>query len=209
MNIDVYADGSATTSDKAGGWGSVILVDGVLRQELSGHLESATNNDAELIAAINGLQYVDSYLYSFMLESKMAPTHIEITLISDSEIVLNWANGTYKFKQIEKLSLYNTLMELVGKLNVKTKWVKGHSGDIWNSRCDKLANNARKGIKDLDKSPQNGDTRIGVKKTGVVTLWFHDQLKVIDLENNIVENYDRELHGKRGSIMEIREEKSR
>jgi len=206
MNIDVYSDGSATTSDKAGGWAFVVLIDGKFHHEHSGYLESATNNDAELVGALNGLEYVLNYSCTFQ---GSFPVEMEVTLISDSEIVLNWTNGTYKFKQIDKLPLYEQLCRLVKKLNVKTKWVKGHSGDIWNSRCDKLANNARKGIKDLDKSPQNGDTRIGVKKTGVVTLWFHDQLKVIDLENNIVENYDRELHGKRGSIMEIREEKSR
>ena len=55
MKIEVYSDGSATTADKAGGWGSVIVIDGALHKELSGHLESATNNDAELEAAIQGL----------------------------------------------------------------------------------------------------------------------------------------------------------
>lgn len=206
MNIEIYSDGSATTSDKSGGWAFVVIVDGKFHHEHSGHLESATNNDAELAAALNGLEYVLNYSSTF---HNSFPIEMEVTLISDSEIVLNWINGTYRFKQIEKLPLYEQLCRLVKKLSVKTKWVKGHSGDVWNSRCDKLANYARKGIKDLDKSPQNMDTKIGAKKTAVVCLWYGDQLKVIDLENHIVENYNREVHGKRGSIMEIREEKSR
>jgi hypothetical protein len=96
-------------------------------------------------------------------------------------------------------------------MKVKTKWVKGHSGDEYNERCDKLANNARKGLSTeiLDKPVQNVDTKIGRKKNDVICLWHGTVLKIIDLENNIVENYNREAHGKRGSLIEIRGEKER
>lgn len=208
VKIDCYADGSATTAGNAGGWGSVVLIDGILHKELAGHLESATNNDAELVAAIKGLDYALEYL---SLLQNSFPIETEVTLISDSEIILNWANGSYKFKQVDKLPLYDHLRRLVKKMNVKTQWVKGHSGDLWNERCDKLAGNARKGIinKGIDKPVSKADTRIGIKKTAVVCLWYGDELKVVDLENNVVENYDRSIHGKRGSAFEIREEKSR
>ena len=208
MRIDVFSDGSATTAGKPGGWASVILIDGVLHEELSGHLESATNNDAELIAAIQGLDGVLNYISK--LEGSF-PLEFDVTLISDSEIILNWANGTYRFKQIDKMPLYDHLCRLVKKLKVKTQWVKGHSGNTWNERCDKLANNARKGIttKGVDKTAPKEDTRIGTKKTGVVALWYGGKLKIVDFEHGIIENYDRDLHGKRGSVIEIREDKAR
>jgi ribonuclease HI len=208
MKMEIYSDGSATTSQHAGGWGSVVLVDNIFHTELSGHLESATNNDAELIAAISGLEYALTYLSSL---GGSFPLETDVTLISDSEIILNWANGTYKFKQVEKMALYDSLRRLVKKLNVKTRWVKGHSGDTWNERCDKLANNARKGISTiaLDNCGPKADTRIGSKKTDILCVWHNDILKVIDLENNIVENYNRDVHGKRGSAIQIREDKSR
>lgn len=208
MLIEVYSDGSATTSANCGGWGSVIIIDGKLHKELAGYLESATNNDAELIAAIKGLEYVLNYLT--ILQGSF-PLETEVTLISDSQIILNWANGKYRFKQVEKMFLYDDLRRLVKKLNVKTKWVKGHDGNVWNERCDKLANNARKGIhtKELDKTSPKADTRIGTKKTGVVSIWYSGQLKVVDFENGIIENYNREAHGKRGSVIEIREDKDR
>ena len=209
MKIEVYSDGSAQTKDKPGGWASVILVDGVVHEELSGHLELATNNDAELIAAIQGLDYVSTYI------SKLPgsfPTEIEeVTLLSDSEIILNWANGTYRFKQVDKMPLYDSLRKLVKRFNVKTKWVRGHSGNVHNERCDKLANLARKGIlqEKIDKSSKKSDTKIGIKKTGVVSLWYAGKLKLIDFENGVIEDYNRELHGKRGSVIEIREDKIR
>lgn len=208
MKIEVYADGSAQTKDKPGGWGCVVLVDGILHKELAGYLELATNNDAELIAAIQGLDYTINYIASFQ---GSFPLEVDVTLISDSQIILNWANGKYRFKQLDKIDLYNSLRRLVKKMNVKTEWVRGHSGNVWNERCDKLANNARKGIslEGVDKRLEKGDTRIGLKKTGVVSLWYMGQLKIIDFENHIVENHNKELHGKRGSVIEIREGKER
>lgn len=206
MKIEVYSDGSAQTAATPGGWGSVILLNGEFHQELSGHMQSATNNDAELLGAVSGLESVWNYLNA---EQPFLQDYC-VTLISDSEIVLNWANGKYRFKQLEKIAVYDRLRWLVDRMKVKTQWVKGHSGDKWNSRCDKLANDARKGIAEvLDKSSKIVDTRIGNKKKSVVSLWFQGVLKVIDFENSIIENYDREVHGKRGSIIEIREGKDR
>lgn len=206
MNIEVWTDGSATTSDKAGGWASVIVVDGIIHEEISGHIEKATNNDAELIAAIKGLEQALEYLTAIQ---GSFPIENTVTLISDSQIILNWADGTFKFKQLDKLYLYDQLRTLVRKLQVKTKWVEGHSGNVLNDRCDKLAKDARKGIITKGDELCLKDSRIGIKKTGVFCAWYGDTLKVIDLQNNIVENFDRDIHGKRGSLFEIREEKSR
>ena len=208
MKIEVYADGSAQTKDKPGGWASVILIDGVLHKELAGHLELATNNDAELIAAVKGLDYTLEYVASFQ---GSFPMETEVTLISDSQIILNWANGTYRFKQVDKMVLYEHLRRLVKKLNVKTQWVRGHSGNTWNERCDKLANDARKGI--TEETPAlpnvNGNSRIGKKKTDIVCFFYRGKLKVLDLLNNICEDYNREVHGKRGSVLEFKEDKLR
>lgn len=207
--ISVYTDGSAQTAPNPGGWGAVILLDGQFHKELSGGIDSATNNDAELIAAIKGLEYAWELTLRLQQESLYIEKY-EVTLISDSEIVLNWANGTYKFKQIAKLYLYDKLRLLVQKMDAKTQWIRGHSGDIWNSRCDKLANNARKGVTDnVDVSTNRTNSRIGTKKDGVVSIWYSGKLKIIDFEIGIVEDYNREAHGKRGSVIEIREGKER
>lgn len=211
MNIEVYSDGSATTADKPGGWAWVLIVDGIKHCEGSGHEENVSNNDMELQGALEGLTAASKLIGDLANLNSVKNTYKSpsVTLCSDSKLVLGWASGEYRFKQENKLEKYVQLQFLVKTMDVKTEWIPGHSGHPYNERCDKLANDARKGIKDLDKSSQNMDTRIGAKKTGVVCLWYGDQLKIIDLENHIVENYNREVHGKRGSIMEIREEKSR
>lgn len=141
--IEVFTDGSATIATKPGGYGFVILCDGVKVSEGSGQMLTATNNDAELEAAIQGLASVLKMLSSDENYSKhgIVPP---VTLVSDSEIILGWANGTYRFKQLKKRNKYDQLQFLVKKLKIKTRWVEGHSGNEHNDRCDKLANDARK-----------------------------------------------------------------
>lgn len=207
MLIEVFGDGSATVKGSAGGWGCVIMVDGQLYSELSGHSNSATNNDMELEAAIQGL----SCALSLIL--KMAPACMpDVTLCSDSQLVLGWANGSFKFKQLDKMPMYLELLSLVKKMNVKTQWIKGHSKHPINDRCDKLANLARKGLtesKDPVQVKNQTESRIGTKKSKTASVWFDGILRVLDFESGIIENYCREAHGKRGSMIEIRGDKNR
>jgi ribonuclease HI len=216
MKIDIYSDGSGQTSNTDGGYGWVMIVDGVKHSEGSGHLSNATNNDCELQGAIEGLIAVFKFAYppiDIYCVPRPDPVEItppEVTLVSDSQIVLGWASGQYRFKQENKLDRFKQLQFLMKRLNAGTRWVKGHAGDPNNERCDKLANMARKNIQEgLDKTVPKGDSRIGTKKNSVVSLWYGDKLKIIDFENGIIEDYDRDVHGKRGSVIEIREGKDR
>ncbi len=164
MIIQVFTDGSATIASKPGGFGWVLVVDEVKHSEGNGHLPKATNNDAEMEAAIHGL----IACYKFIQLNKCndpncqdgvvfydigGPHHqagecpmahnIEVVLCSDSQIVLNWANGTNRFKQTAKIKRYEVLVELMRRLKAKTQWVRGHSGNVHNERCDVLANLGR------------------------------------------------------------------
>ena len=149
VKIEVYADGSATIASKPGGYGWVIVQDGIKVQEGSGRIENATNNDAELEAAIMGLAFVLNMIRPMSLTPGWAIPEVE--LVSDSQIILGWANGTNKFKQKKKMAKFESLSFLVKRLQVKTRWVQGHSGDEHNERCDKLAGWARKGTKETPK----------------------------------------------------------
>lgn len=140
MKIELYSDGSATVASKPGGYGWVLVIDGNKVSEGNGHMDKATNNDAELEGALQGLAAV----LKMRIDRKIPIDAHEVTLVSDSQIVLGWVNGTYRFKQQNKRHKYDQLMHMVRKLNVKTRWVEGHSGDTHNERCDKLANEGRK-----------------------------------------------------------------
>ena len=140
MKIEVFSDGSGMTKATPGGYGFVVVQDGVKVYEGSGHLEFATNNDCELQGAIEGLDSLNDYMKIENLDLKS----MDVTLVSDSQIILNWASGKNAFKQEEKMDKYIKLLRLMGQFNAKTRWVKGHNGDVNQERCDKLANAARK-----------------------------------------------------------------
>lgn len=215
MHIKVFTDGSATSEGKPGGYGYCIVVNDKLVDQGNGYMESASNNDAELEAAIQGLSVALLYLNKLHLHAITAfigSENIKVTLVSDSKLILGWASGEYKFKQEDKIDKYHKLQRLMEDLKADTEWVKGHSGDPHNELCDQLANAARLHLSNeiaLQEKKAKGDTLIGRRKTGVICLYYEDKLKVVDLKQGIVEDYSRDLHGARGGIFEVREEKSR
>lgn len=201
MKIEIYADGSATIATKPGGYGWVMVVDDNKHSEGSGSIEKATNNDAEMEAAIQGLVAVYKFLAGEHIEGMPPLRPAEVTLVSDSQIILNWANGTNRFKQKQKMKKYNALAQLMKVLKAKTRWVQGHSGDEHNERCDKLAGKARKSLAGEPKKKVK-TSKIERKTHNVFNIWFNGVLKIIDLENHIVENHNEQDHGPRGSRLE-------
>lgn len=159
MSVEVYTDGSATTKDKPGGYGWVIIVDGDFHSEGSGSIPNATNNDAELEAAIIGLASVLKEWNEGRLGGSQLSTLGQITLVSDSQIILGWASGKYRFKQESKIAKFVQLQFLVDRLNAKTRWVEGHSGVEWNERCDKLAGAARDEAMGVVRKPRGEKTK--------------------------------------------------
>jgi ribonuclease HI len=135
MLIEVYSDGSGNTFDSDGGYGWRLVVDGVLFSEGNGYLPRATNNVAEITAAIKGLE---------------------------AQLVLGYANGSYKCKALHLSNLYISLRKIYGSLKANARWVRGHNGDEHNEGCDKLAKAARngKGVSGLVQSaiPGTEDT---------------------------------------------------
>lgn len=138
----MYSDGSGNTFDSDGGWGFRIVADDKVVQDGKGYLAKATNNVAELSAAIEGLKATKAYIAANNIEEP------KVTLISDSQLVLNYAMGTWKCKAIHLAQLRINLQNIYKELKAETKWVKGHNGDEHNEITDKLAKEAResKGI---------------------------------------------------------------
>ena len=144
MLIEVYADGSGNTFDSDGGYGWRIILNGQVHSEGSGYLSSATNNVAELRAAISGLEQARSFISTLSSDTiQQAP--VEVTLISDSQLTLGYASGKYQCKALHLAPLYIQLRQLYKELNASVRWVKGHSGNEHNEACDKLAKAARGG----------------------------------------------------------------
>ena len=125
--ISIYADGSSDgTSNGAIGWGWVIVDDGLVVSGGYGGDKIGTNNIAELSGAIHGLEDA--------LKRGLVGT---VELVSDSMYVLNLANKSYS--ATKNLELVQKLQDLTEKIGARTRWVRGHSGDVCNEKCDQLA----------------------------------------------------------------------
>ena len=160
MLIEVYSDGSGNTFDSDGGYGWRLVVDGVLISEGNGYLPSATNNVAEITAAIKGLDAATVFVHNLPVQSASAP---KVMLVSDSQLVLGYANGSYKCKALHLTALYIQLRKVYKAIGADTRWVRGHSGDEHNEAVDKLAKAGRqsKGIvnEDLHKVQSNKEEK--------------------------------------------------
>lgn len=133
--ISIYADGSSVGGTGGPtGWGWLIVdwtADDIVCAG-SGGSTSGTNNTAEIQGAIAGLRAViDRGLH----------VDNEVELVSDSMYTLNLANRSYDAKV--NLEIVRTLRELYDKAKAKTRWVRGHNGDIFNEKCDELAKAGR------------------------------------------------------------------
>lgn len=133
--VEVFTDGSCLGNPGPGGYGVLIKSDTGIR-ELSGGELYTTNNRMELSAVIAGLSALEE--------------SCKVTLYSDSKYIVDafqchwidaWIrNGWYTSKGPTKnQDLWEEILRLNSKHSVTYKWVKGHAGDVYNERCDKLA----------------------------------------------------------------------
>jgi len=140
----IYTDGACSGNPGPGGWGTVIYYDDGSVYELGGADRQTTNNRMEMQAAIAALEY--------LLNSRQTQP---VTLYTDSEYVKNgitkWVSG-WKRKgwktSAGKPVLNQDLWEQLDRLNQKAaqqipafnwQYVRGHSGNEGNERCDTIA----------------------------------------------------------------------
>lgn len=138
--VTIYTDGACSGNPGPGGWGALLIYDGVEKELSGGELET-TNNRMELLAAIRALEAIKR------------PCRIELYTDSNylrqgiTEWVHGWKRNGWKTadrKAVKNVDLWEQLHALVDKHDISWHWVKGHSGDVHNDRVDALARQAIK-----------------------------------------------------------------
>lgn len=137
--IDIHTDGSCLGNPGKGGWAAVLRYKQHER-ELSGGFAPTTNNRMEVLAAIEGLAALNE--------------PCQVNLYTDSRYLCdavekNWLtvwqrNGwvTSQKKPVKNKDLWQRLLPLLQKHQVRLHWVRGHAGNTDNERCDVLAKEA-------------------------------------------------------------------
>ena len=134
--VTVYTDGACSGNPGPGGWGAILVYNGV-EKTLSGGEDRTTNNRMELTGVIKALECLKE------------PCRVE--LYSDSKYVIDaltkgWAvgwraRGWVKSDKKPALNpdLWQRLLELCELHDVHCHWVKGHAENPYNNRCDEMA----------------------------------------------------------------------
>ena len=138
-NIILYTDGACSGNPGPGGWGAVLIFNGI-EKELSGANPNTTNNVMEITAVIEGLKALkrpcNVNIYS---DSAYVVNCFEKNWINNW-IKNNWVNS--KKKPVKNKKLWLELYDLTKIHKVTFNKVKGHSNVKYNNRCDELARNA-------------------------------------------------------------------
>lgn len=142
-HVTIFTDGGCEPNPGTGGWGAVILPQGQPLSTMAGFERSTTNNRMELIAAIAPLE-------------ALSERH-RVVLKSDSRYLVDGAtswlakwkkNGWVtrgkrrekaKGEPVKNVDLWQRIDALCGRHVIVWRWVKGHSGDRFNTMCDQIA----------------------------------------------------------------------
>ncbi|HEX2137380.1 MAG TPA: ribonuclease HI [Microvirga sp.] len=149
--VVIYTDGACSGNPGPGGWGAILMFNGVER-ELSGGEPLTTNNRMEMTAAIEALNALKR------------PCTVD--LFTDSQYLMqgitawmkNWKRRGWKTadnKPVKNEELWRALDEAASRHQVNWHWVRGHAEDELNNRVDALAVSAMRAFKDKG----NGSSR--------------------------------------------------
>jgi ribonuclease HI len=131
-----YTDGGCHGNPGPGAWAFVLVDDGNIKFENSGFSEETTNNKMELQAVIEALKYLKSN--TSIIELYTDSIYVKQGI---SSWIHNWKkNGwrTANKKPVKNQEYWRELDSLVSQIDVDWRWVKGHSGNLYNERCDEL-----------------------------------------------------------------------
>ena len=136
--IKIYTDGSCLENPGNGGWAAIIFMNNE-KIIISGRKKNTTNNQMELMAAIEAL--------------KKIPIDQEIQMYTDSkyvkmgitEWIKKWSQNDWKTsskQKVKNIELWKELNDISKKHKIEWHWVKAHAGNPNNEEVDELAKKA-------------------------------------------------------------------
>jgi ribonuclease HI len=131
--IEIFTDGSCYPNPGQGGWG-VIIIRGDTEYELYGADQNTTSERMELTAVAVALKHVGY-------------TTSRVVVYCDSKNVTEGIKTWNKHKQqtASNVDLWQSIYDMYTMIRCEIIWIKGHNGNEYNERVDKLAKAARYG----------------------------------------------------------------
>ena len=136
--VEIFTDGACRGNPGPGGWAALLRSQGVEKM-LSGAEQETTNNQMEIMAAIQGLEALNrASIVVLTTDSQYVRQGI-------TQWIHGWKRNGWKTSQkqpVKNKTLWQRLDDAVEKHMVEWHWVRGHSGHEENERVDMAANDA-------------------------------------------------------------------
>jgi ribonuclease HI len=151
-SMKIFTDGGCSGNPGPGGWAYVIVAETPqgphILAEQFGSERATTNNRMELTAVIEALKALQT------LDTGAA----QAAVVTDSQYVQKgitdwirkWKQNAWRTsdkKPVKNQDLWMELDALCGNVSsggtpLSWEWVRGHAGNIWNERCDRMTQEA-------------------------------------------------------------------
>jgi ribonuclease HI len=133
--VEIFTDGACSGNPGPGGWGAVLVWNGVAR-ELMGGEAATTNNRMELMAAIAAIEA--------LTRAVPARIHTDSVYLKDgiTRWIVKWKQNGWRTsdkKPVKNIDLWQRLDRVIVGHEIAWHWVKGHSGHEGNEHADRLA----------------------------------------------------------------------
>lgn len=136
--VTIYTDGACLKNPGPGGYAAIIVLDNEIR-ELTGCEPSTTNNRMEMRAVIEALSSLKNRCRVVVF------TDSQYLKKGFTEWLSKWQQNNWMTsdrRPVKNRDLWERLIDICSRHLVDWKWIKGHEGDLYNERCDKLAKKA-------------------------------------------------------------------
>lgn len=136
-HVTIYSDGACDGNPGPGGWAALLRF-GQHEKVLTGSDPATTNNRMELTAAIQALATLkEPCQVDFYTDSEYLRRGI-------TEWLPLWRERNWRRKggKLANVDLWQALDAAVQPHSITWHWVRGHAGDRYNQRVDRLAKNA-------------------------------------------------------------------
>jgi len=137
--VNIYCDGACKGNPGPGGWAALLTIkknDKLHEKILQGHETLTTNNRMELTAVLKALETLKKPC-KINLYSDSQYVVKGMTEWSENWIKNNWKNGSNK--PVINQDLWQILVKIAAKHDIKWFWVKGHAGHPQNELVDQIA----------------------------------------------------------------------
>lgn len=137
--VEIYTDGACSGNPGLGGWGALLIFK-EKKKEISGYLEDTTNNQMELMAAIEALKILKK---SCKVNLYTDSTYVQKGI---TEWIHSWEKNNWRKRDnspVKNVELWQKLQQEIEKHDIIWNWVKGHSDNEGNNIADRLAVEAR------------------------------------------------------------------